>query len=249
MLVGRRTQLVLYELEADRAPTEIRRADGEAFGDIEAYVRAAGRWFVATPDYGGSAPPATVIWQIDGAIATELVRIPRAGIGEGARAGGSRLARRSDGRAIGLVVEGQPNAERPVATRWLLPIDLDSRQLGEPESLVGADLGGKPLEGCRDDLAGWTFDAPLPSPSSVRVKLPAANGALHSVFARLRLTKTHACIEQLAGTYDGQSSERAAQLARPSGGARTNPTRRPGEILASAMSAQARFALRCTAAK
>ncbi len=252
LLVGRRTmnnQLVLFELEGDRAPIELHRADGEPFGEIEGYVRAAGRWFLATPLYGGAAPPATVIWQVDGANARELVRVPRAGIGEGGRSANAKLARRSDGRAIGLVVDGQPTAERPTPVRWVLPIDLDSGQLGEPEPLGYTDLAGRTLDGCSDDVVGWVLDAPLALGSNVRVKLPSGQGALHSVYGRVRLTGSRACIERIAGTYDGQSTERAAQLTRPGAPPKGTPDRRPGEIMATAMSAQTRYALRCTIAK
>src|SRR5262249_47729254 len=101
LLVGRRiapSEGVLLELEGDRAPVEIRRADGEPFGEIEGVVRTAGRWFLATPPSVGAPAPVTVIWQVEGAVARELVRVPRA-LGDGAPSGRTKLARRSDGRA------------------------------------------------------------------------------------------------------------------------------------------------------
>ena len=126
LLVGKRlvrSESVLFELEADRAPVEVRRADGEPLGEIEGIVRASGRWLFATPPGTGTAAPTTTIWQIEGAVARELVRVPRA-MNELPNAGptGARtkLARRSDGRAIGLVVEGQPSVDRAsnVCQRW-----------------------------------------------------------------------------------------------------------------------------------
>ncbi|MDB4935188.1 MAG: hypothetical protein JWP87_2160 [Labilithrix sp.] len=241
-----RTERTPIELEADRAPVEIHRADGEPFVEIDAVTRAAGRWFVATPPPPGVPSPATTIWQVDGSVARELVRISRAALETG-RPTGTRLARRSDGRAIGLVVDGQPTAERNTSTRWVLPIDLETGQLGEPEPLGYADLAGRTLEACTDDVVGWTFDTSLPG--SARVRLTQGAGSMHSLYLRVRLTTTRACVERVAGMYDGQSAERAAQLTRGAGKASGALPLKPGELVASAFAAQARYALRCTLTK
>ena len=214
MLVVRRstrTDVTPIELEADRAPVEIHRADGEPFVEIDAVTRAAGRWFIATPPPAGTSSPVTTIWQVDGAVARELVHVPRAAV-ESGRPAGARLARRSDGRAIGLVVDGQPTAERTIATRWVLPIDLETGQLGEPEPLGYTDLAGRTLEACTDDVVGWGFDTTLPG--TARVRLAQGSGSMHALYVRVRLTTTRACVERVAGMYDGQSADRAAQLTR-----------------------------------
>ncbi|MBX3224679.1 MAG: hypothetical protein KF795_29455 [Labilithrix sp.] len=238
---------VVFELEADRAPVEVRRADGEPFGEIEGVVRSAGRWFVTSPSAPGAASPMTVVWQIEGGVARELVRVPRAS-SPTSSSSRTKLARRSDGRAIALVAEGQPTAERSTNVRWALPIDLETGTSGEPEPLGYVDLAGRTLEACTDDVVGWVLDTTMPS-SSVRLRLPQGGGALSAVLARLRLTSSRACVERVAGTYDGQSQERAAQLARAGAGAsaaRGTPALRPGELFATAMSAQTRFPLRCS---
>jgi hypothetical protein len=250
----------IFELEADRAPLEIHRADGEPFGDIDGVVRAAGRWFVATPPgqatVYGQQPVATstIIWQVEGAIARELVRVPRSlpelqtYLGYGART--AKLARRSDGRAIGLLADGQPTAERSgsTSTRWVLPIDLETGALGEPELLGYVDLAGRTLEACTDDMVGWVLDSSMPSGSSVHLNLPKGTGSLQSVNARLRLTTDRACIERLGGNYDGQSAERAAQLARPGAPTRGMIATKPGDIVVAATSSLVRYPLRCTIA-
>ena len=249
LLIARRTsrtETTPIELEADRAPVEIHRADGEPFLEIDAITRAAGRWFIATPPPPGAIAQVTTIWQVDGAVARELVRISRAAVETG-RPTGTRLARRSDGRAIGLVVDGQPTAERNTPTRWVLPIDLETAQLGEPEPLGYADLAGRSLEACTDDVVGWSFDTSLPG--TARIKLPQGAGSMHSLYARVRLTTTRACIERIAGTYDGQTPERAAQLTRAGAHGGSGSPNKPGELIASAFAAQARYGLRCTLAK
>lgn len=236
------------ELEADRAPVEIHRADGEPFTEIDAVTRSAGRWFLSTPPAQGASPPVTTIWQVDGSVARELVRVSRSATETG-RPTATRLSRRSDGRAIGFVVDGQPTAERATPTRWVLPIDLETGQLGEPEPLGYADLAGRTLDACTDDVVGWGFDTSLPG-TNVRLRLPqGALGSLHQVYARVRLTPDRACIERIAGVYDGQSAERAAQLARPGARATLPVAAKPGELVATAFAAQARYPLRCTVTK
>ncbi|MEA2752314.1 MAG: hypothetical protein QOI41_6457 [Myxococcales bacterium] len=241
-----RTEMTPIELEADRAPVEIHRADGEPFIEIDAVTRAAGRWFIATPPPAGASSPVTIIWQVDGSVARELVRVSRAAVETG-RPTGTRLARRSDGRAIGLVVDGQPTAERTTPTRWVLPIDLETAQLGEPEPLGYSDLAGRTLEACTDDVVGWSFDTSFGGTAHIR--LPQGSGSMHSLYARIRLTTTRACIERIAGMYDGQTPERAAQLTRSGAHGGSGSAIKPGELIASALSAQARYGLRCTLAK
>jgi len=240
-----RTEQVPFELEADRAPLEIRRADGEPFGEIESVLRAGGRWFIATSTPAQASNPVTTVWQVEGAVARELARIPRAPLDLG-RAAGSKLARREGGRSIGLVVDGQATLERAMATRWVLPIDLESGQLGEPEWLGYTDLAGRTLEACTDDFAGWVLDSALGS-SQVRLGLPGGPGSLHSAYARLRLTPSRTCVERVAGMYDGPEERLVGRTGGPRGPTPAAPRR--GEILTAATHQQARFGLRCTIAK
>jgi hypothetical protein len=120
----------------------------------------------------------------------------------------------------------------------VLPIDLESGQLGEPAALGYADLGGRTLEACTDTSDGWVFDTSLPG-ASVRLRLPQGLGAMHGAYARVRLTSSRGCIERIAGMY-GQ----AHQLTRQ--GARSPSIAKPGEIIATPTSAQTRYALKCT---
>jgi hypothetical protein len=233
-------------VEADRVPIEVRRADGEPFSEIDGVTRVAGRWFVSSPAVVVGSVLTTIVWQIEGGVARELARIPRAMIETGPSAARAKLARRSDGRGLGFVVEGQPTVERASAVRWVLPIDLETGTLGEPESLGYIDLAGRTLDACADDVVGGVLDASLPQ-SSIRIKLPSASGSIGSLQARLRLTTSRACIERVAGNYDGQSAERAAQLSRPgAAAAKSGPVLRPGEVLVAAFANQTRHPLRCT---
>jgi hypothetical protein len=249
LLVGRgsaRPDGILFELEADRAPIEVRRADGEPFGDIEGVVRAAGRWFVATPAVGTASQ--TIVWEIEGGVARELARVPRA-LPDNQLGSRTKLARRSDGRAIGLVVDGQATAERGTAVRWVLPITLDNGAIAEPEPLGYVDLAGRSLDACGDDTVGWELDTSISALSSVRVRLPQGSGVLNTMLARLRLTTAHACVEALAGNFDAASTEKVSLLARSSTAPVRNFSPRPGEVAVTAMSALQRYPLRCSIVK
>lgn len=244
MLIGRRadaSETLLFELEADRAPVPVARADGEPFSEIEGVVRTAGSWFVATPSTT-SPRAATIVSQIDGGIAREIARIPRLQI-DGGRSSSTRLVSRSDGRAIGLVVDGQATADRATPTRWVLPIDLESGQLGEPTLLGYADLGGRVLSACTDDFTGWVIDTGL-AQSAIRLNTVRGKGALRNVYARVRLTSADACIERLSGVFYDASVGRASALSRPDLPAQS--TQKAGKVIVTAMVEQSRAPLACT---
>ncbi len=136
-----RSELAVFELEADQSPVEIRRADGEPFGEIDGAVRASGRWYVVTPSTQG-ARVENLVWQVDGATARARAR-PACSSSGWTRESPGRLATRADGRALGLVVDGQPLGDRAGATRWVASIDLDTGAVGDIDLLGPFDLGGR----------------------------------------------------------------------------------------------------------
>ncbi len=215
-----RTPQVLFELEAEHAPVEIKRGDGEPLGEVESAVRENGRWYCdSAPRQGGRAE--SVVWQVDGAAARELARLPRTGAPDG-RLSSARLATREDGRALGLVVDGQPLAERPGATRWVVPIDLDTGAVGEVELLGPFDLAAqRAVTLCTSDDAGFTLDVGLNGNSALPIEISARGtpvGPLVGAVARLRLAPSRACIERLAGSV-GAPVEKGALRPQPATGA------------------------------
>jgi hypothetical protein len=214
-----RTEQAIFELEADRAPVEIRRADGEPLGDVESAVRTSGRWYLATeaPSARGMARAESIVWQVDGGFARELARIPRTSAPDGRIASG-RLAARGDGRALGFVVDGQPLAERTGPTRWAAGIDLDTGSVVDVELLGPFYLGDqRVISLCGADEGGFALDLPLEGPSAIPISVsyrtargsPASSsGALHGAFARVRLAPSQACVERLAGSLEGSAIAR-----------------------------------------
>ncbi|HEX8796292.1 MAG TPA: hypothetical protein VF765_35320 [Polyangiaceae bacterium] len=198
-------------LDADRPPTDVRRPTGDPFADVEGAARVAGRWYLATSQSAGELA-ATVVWAVDGGSAREIARLPRAG-GETLTA--LRLGRRVDGRAVGVVVDGQPAIEGGTPARWVVGIDLESGAVSDPErlaALVPGDAGASPV--CGADDGGWQID--LPSPANVRVHAAGSVATLQGTLLRLRLSHDHACIERVSGSLGSE----AATVGATSRGAR-----------------------------
>jgi hypothetical protein len=223
-------------LESDRVPVEVRPLGSDPFPDVESATRVNGRWYLSTSQSPGELA-ATVVWWIDGSTAREIARVPRVGIESRPI---TRLARRADGRALGLVVDGQADAVRGSAMRWVASIDLESGAVGDPELLAPTDLSDRDVALCTGDDGGWVVDVPYPGAVRIHGAAGTEASSLQSVGARVRLTRDRACVERLVGATD----------ARPDAGA---PASSAGHGRADARSldvtvlvGRGRYALRCS---
>lgn len=230
-------------LETDRPPAEVHRPGGEPFTEVLGAVRTAGRWYLATTQSANEAA-ATVVWAVDGSVAREMTRVPRLA---SEPLPTTRLAHRSDGGAIGLVVDGQPTLDRTTPPRWVVAIDLESGASAEPERLASLDFAGRASPLCTGDDAGWTLDLPYPSAVRVRFADDASAGteAPETVLqqgtatARVRLSHASACIERVSGNWPRDA--RAVDLGRPPSRVRTGARTMDVSILASTV----RYGLTC----
>ncbi len=248
-----------FVLETDRAPVEIHRPGGEPFPDVEAAIRTGGHWYLATVEGHGESS-ATVVWLVDGSGAREAARVPRTAF---ETRPALRFARRADGRALGLVVDGQGDGKRggvqiaqTVAMRWVVALDLESGSVGDPQPLAPVDLADRPVTLCAGEDAGdddgWELEAPYPGAVVLRLGT-RWTASLQSVVARMRVSTDRACVERVAGSVDAYASAPAGALVRsdPAMG----PLRPGGDdlltakrtIVASVLSARSRYALRCSA--
>jgi hypothetical protein len=198
-------------LEGDRPPTDVVRPTGDAFADVEGATRVAGRWYLATAQSAGELP-ATVVWAIEGGSAREIARLPRTG---GETLAALRLGRRVDGRAVGVVVDGQPAIEGGTPPRWVVGIDLETGTLADPERLaplVFGDAGASPV--CGSDDGGWQVD--LPSPGNVRVHARSGVAAtLQGTLLRLRMSHDHTCLERVSGSLGNDATAVTAMTGAP----------------------------------
>jgi hypothetical protein len=243
----------MVALEADKNPTEIRRADGEPFADVDFAIHSGGHWYLVTRE-AKDEPRAAVVYRVDGSEAHEFARVPRAPF-EGRAAPAPRLAHRTDGRAIGVVVDGQDGL------RWVLPLDVETGGRGEPEPLGSADLADRSqLLPCTDEETGWVLDttwngATWSAKAHIDVGAGRTSFHLGYLFVRARLSAQRGCLEQLAGTYESDaegdvSVARGRSGSAASGANRTSPgaEAHPGASLpVSVLQGHARYPLRCRA--
>jgi hypothetical protein len=246
LIIGRRStgtgmEAVVYSLEADRAPIEVRRGDGEPLLEVDAAVRMGGRWFVSSSQ-AARETPATVLWAIEGSVAREVARVPRAGVVGKPTV---RLARRSDGRAIGLVVEGQPFGDQVGAQRWILPIDGDSFVAGEPERIGAADMRDRPLKACSHEGLGWVFDVAAQATARLHLDKNVTVNAASPLLARVRVARDTACVERAAGNLDYSSSRSVESLTRKKTDAAPREMPDAITIAVTQSTSRQRYGLRC----
>jgi hypothetical protein len=235
LLASRRpTGVDLVILESGRSPLEVRRHNGESLPDLEGALQAGGHWYVASSQSAAQLP-ATVLWRLDGGVAKEVARVGRMGEPRSSL----RLARSTGGRALGLVIEGRPSTVEPPAY-WVVGVDVETGETGEPEPLAPVDFSGRTLSPCSGDDAGWQFDVPYAGTVEVQGRVAGAS-PLQAPIVTFRVTRDHACVERVVG-FGGD--EVSSPNAGDGGGATARSTVRTIEV--SILSAKARTALRCS---
>lgn len=246
LLVSRRysgSAATVLALETDHAPLLLRRADGEPFVEIDSALFAMGHWYFSMPSPAGDKPE-TVIWRADGGTVRELVHVRRPGLD--GRPTGTRLARRADAQSIGLVADGQPAPDGRISQRWVLPIDVESGQLGEPELLGANDFSDqRALAPCKPFDEGWVLDVPWTA--SPRIHIGQSESlTFQAQMVRARVTTERACLELAAGTLTQNGDDMRKYLVRSQ---RAPATAHPsaGELRLSVLSDRMRYALRCSA--
>jgi hypothetical protein len=227
-------------LETDRPPLEVLRPGGDPFPEVEAAARIGGRWVLATWQPSGELA-ATVVWLVDGGQAREIARVPRAGVDTRPAL---HLARRTDGHAAGLVVDGQPDGERPGVMRWIVSVDLESGAVGDPEPLAPADLSDRAVTVCKGDDPGWQVDLPFVGPMMIHVG-PKWQAGVQGPLARMRLSRERACVERIVGSVEPYATVVPEAVARTPRAPVALP-RDARAIDVALFSARMRYSLRCS---
>lgn len=196
--------LRLWELESGRGPIEVRSADGADVPELESVVRVEGRWVIAVARSGTAVDPdaGSDLLVIDGGVARRLARVPRAGTG--ARRVG-RLARRTDGRAVGYVLEASGAASRGSPERWVVAVDLETGAVGGPTLLGDPEYADVALGACVGDEPGYVLEVPLSA--GLRIRLGGGRLAtLSNALGRVRISPGRACVEAAAGNVVGDGA-------------------------------------------
>jgi len=237
--IGGQVGMQAIVLESERVPLEVKPAGGEAFPPIEAAVRSGGRWYLASAQRP-SEPDATLLWVIDGATARELGRVPRVVFSVRPAL---RLARRSDGRAIGIVLDGEPELNRG-SVPWVAAFDVESGTLSEPERLASFDVVDRMEPFCTGDDSGWEVDVPYPV--EVDVAIGGWTATLQAVMARARVLPNRACIDRISGSSGAYAaSPPSAFVARPTTPTSPASAAHVRTLDVTVLSSRARFPLRC----
>jgi hypothetical protein len=139
------------------------------------------------------------------------------------QAAAPRLVRRAKSDQLGLlfVLREGPSDRRGV--RYVLPIDPDSGELGDPVRLGRPDFGDVEVSAACDQTDGWLVELPIePAPD---VDIEGASASLDAVELRLRMEEGKACIEGGVGTLGfglrGDSGKKKVEkrvAARPGAG-------------------------------
>jgi hypothetical protein len=194
--------------------------DATPLPDFEAAIRIAGRWYLTTPQRGAERK-ATVVWTLDGPVAREIARVPRTGPLARSTV---RLARRTDGRALGLAVEGQPDIHQP-ASIWVVGVDLSTGASTDPVPLQPLDLVDRPMALCTGDDSGWELDMPYPGDVHVRVG-DQWDSSLRAALVRVTVSRERACVAGAVGWVDGFGANAADATPRAAGSAGFDPATR-----------------------
>ncbi len=233
-------------LEADHVPVEVTGADGDPLAGLQDAVRTGGRWYLSTTQQEAGEPAATVLWLLDGGVAHELGRAPRV-----APEAVARLVRWVGGSAgagapspVALLVSGLDSDHGAVL--WVSTFDPETHAFGDPEPLAPADLSDRTVAACSSDDAGWELEANYPGTLDVHVG-SAWTSRVQAAVARLRLSRTAACIDGVFGSADyapdpkGGRADGAARGARGQDGSAGVPR----NIAATVFGERARARLRC----
>lgn len=179
-------QCLLFATEAGQPVVGLRMADDTPLSRPQGgAVRVGATWFFL----GDSRGDEFSLFRADLGTVRLVSSFKRALLSRSASP--PRLVRKARGTGLGfLFVQKQgPNDRR--GTRYVLPIDPESGELGEVEPLGRADFGGMEFEPC-GDREGWLVESQVDSQS---VTVDGVLSDSRSVELRMRLRHGKACVE------------------------------------------------------
>jgi hypothetical protein len=203
----------LYSMVEGRPMLVLPDSEEEAYQRIGPPVSSAiwldEAFYLATNTAGS-----LVVWKIEATRSRVLARLPR--VASGASPVPVRLVKRAHGRQIGILASGMGTFGRSEQDFYVLPLDLETGELGETTRLVPTDLGGRAPRHCEADDDGWLVET-LSNHFYLRLE-PA--GRATDVELRLRVEPDRACVDAIAGTLaDGLDPK----MVKAGGGKRTIP--------------------------
>ena len=172
-------------------------------------VRVGETWLFAsqvmsqrTSAYGAGGLDGIAIYRVDLGVARLVTTLPRPVV----RPNSSpprlpRLVRRAQSGGVGVLIEVAGDPGERSGSWFVLPLDPDSGQVGEPIPLGRRDLAGITLSRCAPRQDGWLLDTDVAANTNAVIVGGAAQ--LSSLEYRLRIDPGIACVDGLASTTEG----------------------------------------------
>jgi hypothetical protein len=201
LLIGQRgaAKADLYAASVGQPLVPLRDVDHAPLPPPNSFVRSGSSWFFLVSTMTTTTWAAT-LYRADGGIVRKVARLPRIPVPAGEFA--PKLMRRAASDALGILVQGAPGFDQVIRDWYVLPIDPDSGELGEPVRLFGSDLEGRIPERCAPDRDGWIVNTDLSLAPAVQV---VAQGQINvsAIELRVRLDPGTVCIDAMAARAEG----------------------------------------------
>ncbi|MFT3772112.1 MAG: hypothetical protein QM820_42445 [Minicystis sp.] len=192
----RGSSCALYAAGEGQPVLPVRDAAGRISGFTKPFpggaVRVGDTWF-----YLGQSPSneAVTLWRVDLGVSRPLGTYFRPTQRYGYDT--PRLVRRAFGGGVGILVAGQPDPGERTGSWHVLPVNVETGELGESVALARRDFAGLSLGRCGPEQDGWVLDV-LPD-TAVSIDLENARAQIDAVEMRVRLDPGRACIDGFAG--------------------------------------------------
>ena len=177
-------------------------------------VRVGETWFFLSPATGNES---LTLYRVDLGVARALTVLHRASFTRNAP--GPILVRRARSEALGVLAAAPPDPGERFGAWYVMPVDLETGELGEPVNLGRKDFDGKGPVKCAPTQDGWTFD--VPTEVTAPLDFVGATVTPESLELRLRLDPGSACVDSMATRLSGAVVKGAphAPAAPPPAGA------------------------------
>ena len=196
-------------------------------------VRLGETWYFITP---AGSYEAVSLWRAELGIARQIATWDRPAR-SGYAAEPPRLVRRASGSGLGLLIAMPPDPGLRAGTWHVLPIDVQTGELGEAIPLVRKDLSDVRLQRCAPGQDGWLVDISLENTPAL--DLGGSYSSIDSSELRLRLDSGSVCADGLAVRIQGSYTKDAQSAATPAGAGEGIP------LAATERPSGRRWSLRC----
>lgn len=190
----------LYGVEDDRPILPLRAGREAAMLTRplpQSAVRVGESWFFLAE---GSMQDRLALYRADLGTVRMLTEVPRPHAPRFVQSSTPRLVRRASGSGLGLFVVSKEYGERK-GHRWVLPLDEDTGEVGDPIDLGRNDLASAPPSTCDADRDGWLVVVTAGDPPA-DLTAGGAKVTVDGVEIRMRIDPGWSCIEAAAATSD-----------------------------------------------